>query len=73
MLLWLHIKVFAKKHSNPNALKGGIFVGMVTVCVQSDGMLRFQISHLTLEDERLTGFEVLLLKEIAKQQGKELD
>ncbi|WP_264081099.1 hypothetical protein [Paulownia witches'-broom phytoplasma] len=36
MLLWLHIKVFAKKHSNPNALKGGIFVGMGPVCVQSD-------------------------------------
>ncbi|GLH60368.1 transporter substrate-binding domain-containing protein [Paulownia witches'-broom phytoplasma] len=30
-------------------------------------------SHLTLEDEHLTGFEVLLLKEIAKQQGKELE
>ncbi|MFT2804579.1 hypothetical protein [Candidatus Phytoplasma asteris] len=32
----MHIKVFAKKHSNPNALKGGIFVGMGPVCVQSD-------------------------------------
>ncbi|PWV43592.1 MAG: hypothetical protein DF280_02230 ['Brassica napus' phytoplasma] len=32
LLLWLHIKVFAKKHSNPNALKGGIFVGMGLRC-----------------------------------------
>ncbi|WP_143549433.1 substrate-binding periplasmic protein [Rice orange leaf phytoplasma] len=69
----MHIKVFAKKHSNPNALKGGIFVGMGPVCLQSDEDASVSYSHLTLEDERLTGFEVLLLKEIAKQQGKELE
>ncbi|MBS2994102.1 hypothetical protein ['Santalum album' aster yellows phytoplasma] len=73
LLLWLHIKVFAKKHSNPHALKGGIFVGMGPVCVQSDEDASVSDSHLTLEDERLTGFEVLLLKEIAKQKGKELE